>query len=304
MSDISQKSWLADGFEWIQTGEDIENHYIDTQDRDPFKDITLIEIGARTIGYGEVSVEKSDADTLILWNFVHLLPEWRGKGIREAVFEFNEKELVKRARKGGPRSHFQTWANDAPNDWKSLLLDKEFRPSWDALEMVRSDLDDIPNYNLPNGLEVRPVTPVDYRHVWEGMRDAYKEEPWFTESKFDEASYRAWVSSSDLCPELWQAAWDGTRLAGIVQNFIKKQENEAFNRRRGHTERIFVAPSWQRKGVAKALISRSLRVLRDNGMEDATLDVVAENVSGALNLYRSMGYKEIHHFTFYRKPIP
>jgi mycothiol synthase len=170
--------------------------------------------------------------------------------------------------------------------------------------MVRSNLDNIPIYALPDGLEVKPVTSVDCRQVWEGMKQAYRKEPWFTESKFDDARFKQWIDSPDFSSELWQAAWDGDRIVGIVQNFVKKEENEAFVRRRGHTERIFVAPSWQRKGVARALISRSLGMLRDMGMEDATLDVTAENVSGALHLYESMGYRATNHFTFYRKSLP
>jgi len=304
MSVVSQKSWLADGFEWIQTEEDVAGVYKDSEDRDPVKDILIIETDRKIVGYGEATTERTEEDTLLLWNSVHLLPEWRGKGIREAVFEFNESELIRRARRADTRSQFQTWANDASNDWKSLVLTRGFKPSWHVLEMVRSNLNDIPVFDLPDGLEIRQVAPRDYRQLWEGMRDAYKQEPWFTEARFDETHFNQWKNSSDLSPELWQAAWEGERIVGIVQNFVKKEENEAFGRKRGHTERIFVVPGWQRKGVARALISRSLAVLRDIGMVDATLDVTAENVSGALDLYQSLGYKAVYHFTFYRKELP
>jgi len=303
MSTISTKSWLADGFEWIQTAQDIASSYRDTEDRNPFKDILLIEGGSETVGYGEINIEKRDDRTVILWNSVHLLPEWRGRGIREAVFEFNEKELKARAKAASSRGFFQVWANDAPNDWKSIVLANGFKPSWHVLEMVRRNLDDIPHHHLPEGLEVRPISSGDYRQIWEGMRQAYSEEPWFTESRFDEAHFRQWVDSPDFSSDLWQVAWDSDKVVGTVQNFVKKEENETFGRKRGHTERIFVIPSWQRRGVARALISRSLRMLREMGLKEATLDVTAENVSGALHLYESMGYRAINHFTFYRKPI-
>ncbi len=129
MSTISTKSWLADGFEWIQTEQDIASSYRDMEDRDPFKDILLIEDGSETVGYGEITIEERDDRIVILWNSVHLLPEWRGRGIREAVFEFNEKVLKARAKSADSRGFFQVWANDAPNDWKSIVLANGFKPS-------------------------------------------------------------------------------------------------------------------------------------------------------------------------------
>jgi len=306
MSAISRKSWLADGFEWIQTEEDIAQNYADRDKRDPIRDIVLIDVGSETVGFGEILTERVDGDSTAFRNSVHLLPEWRGKGIREAVFDFNEKELLKRKREANVTYYFQTWANDEPNDFKSIVLSKGYVPSWHILEMVRSDLDHIPVCELPHGLEVRPVAPRDYRQIWGSMKEAFRGEPWYVESKYDDDGYKQWVESPEFSPELWQVAWDGDKVVGTVQSYVKKEENEAFGRKRGHTEQIFVAPTWQRKGVASALITRSLVKLRDIGMRDATLDVgvVADKVSGALMLYQSMGYRTLHHFTFYRKPIP
>jgi mycothiol synthase len=40
------------------------------------------------------------------------------------------------------------------------------------------------------------------------------------------------------------------------------------------------------------LIARSFQVLKDHGMEEAALGVDAENPTGALHLYKKMGFKE------------
>jgi mycothiol synthase len=34
------------------------------------------------------------------------------------------------------------------------------------LQMVRPNLDDIPDFALPDGLEIRPVTTDHYRAIW------------------------------------------------------------------------------------------------------------------------------------------
>ena len=92
-------------------------------------------------------------------------------------------------------------------------------------------------------------------------------------------------------------------LVGGVHNHIDNEENQAFNRKWGHTEQIFVRRPWRNKGIAKALITRSLRILSEHGMTEATLDVDTENPSGALRLYENLGFKPYSEFIFYRKPL-
>ena len=85
-------------------------------------------------------------------------------------------------------------------------------------------------------------------------------------------------------------------------NFIDKSENGAYGRLRGYTEGIFVRRPWRGQGLAKALIARSLEMLKAIGMTEAALGVDAENLSGALHLYRKMGFEESKRHTTYRKP--
>ena len=66
---------------------------------------------------------------------------------------------------------------------------------------------------------------------------------------------------------------------------------------------IFVRRRWRNRGIAKAFISRSLRILNEHGMTEATLDVDTENPSGALRLYESLGFKPYSEFTYCRKQL-
>jgi mycothiol synthase len=89
----------------------------------------------------------------------------------------------------------------------------------------------------------------------------------------------------------------------MVLNFIDKDQNEMYGRKRGYTENICVRRAWRKQGVAKALIAMSLKVLKERGMTEAGLGVDAENTSGALSLYKYMGYQEVKRMTIYRKEI-
>ena len=60
--------------------------------------------------------------------------------------------------------------------------------------------------------------------------------------------------------------------------------------RRGWLQSVFTRRPWRRRGLATALIARSLVVLRERGQTSAALGVDADNPSGALGLYEGLGF--------------
>lgn len=103
---------------------------------------------------------------------------------------------------------------------------------------------------------------------------------------------------------LWQVAWDGGEPVGQVDNFIDVLENEKTGKLRGYTEGISVLKPYRGKGLARALISRSLRMLRAMNLQEAALTVDAGNASGALKLYESMGYRTYRTMVEWHKAMP
>ena len=64
-----------------------------------------------------------------------------------------------------------------------------------------------------------------------------------------------------------------------------------------------VGRPWRKRGVAKALIIQSLKVLRERGMAEAALGVDAENPTGALRLYENCGFRCVKRWGCFRKPL-
>jgi mycothiol synthase len=199
------------------------------------------------------------------------------------------------------RKHFESYTNSEDNDWKAVLEREGYVPAMHLFEMVRPDLENIPDSDFPNGVEVRPVKPEDYRVIWDAMKEALRDERFFSQHKYNDKAFEKSMRSPTFTPDLWQIAWSGDEVIGGVHNYIDNEENKEFERLWGHTERIFVSRGWRKKGIAKALIARSLRVLKEAGMEQATLDVDTENPSGAVDIYKKLGYREKLHFIFFRK---
>ncbi|NLU42158.1 MAG: GNAT family N-acetyltransferase [Firmicutes bacterium] len=80
------------------------------------------------------------------------------------------------------------------------------------------------------------------------------------------------------------------RLIGGVTAFWSDAENRRSGKRIGKTEDVFVVPEWRSRGVARQLLAEALRYLKENGIEEARLEVRTNNHS-ALKLYISSGYE-------------
>ena len=76
-----------------------------------------------------------------------------------------------------------------------------------------------------------------------------------------------------------------------------------FDRRRGLLDSVFVRRPYRQRGLGRALVLRSLEVLRERGMTSASLGVDSENPNAALHLYEACGFERIRSSTAWRKPL-
>jgi mycothiol synthase len=90
---------------------------------------------------------------------------------------------------------------------------------------------------------------------------------------------------------------------GSLLTYVNHVENAQFDRKRGYTEGLGVVRDWRRRGVAKALISRSLRAQKAEGMTESALHVDGDNASNATRLYEDCGFVVVSRNTSYRKPL-
>jgi mycothiol synthase len=304
MREIIAASAKVDGFDYSETVEGIAKYYSHLANCDPSRDVLFAEVDGRPIGYSRVWFTERAEGAGYLYHFLaNLVPEWRGKGIWEAMLEWCEAKVVNMSAShpSGKKKEIYIWVMETEKDWISILEKAGYRKVRYGFTMLRPDLENIPDIPLPEGIEVRPVKPEHYRKIWDADVKA-SQDAWL-HLKAEEEWYQNWMSSRLFQPDLWQVAWDGDRVAGAVQNHIDLEENAKFNRKRGWTENIHVGREWRGKGLAQALIARSFGVLKEQGMEEAALGVDALNPTGALHLYKKMGFREDKKSFTYSKPV-
>src|SRR4029450_4394952 len=117
--------------------------------------------------------------------------------------------------------------------------------------MRRGDLATVPEVELPDGLEIRPVTPDQYRTIFDAEREAFKDH--WDHREVGDDYFRTTFARPELDPSLWVVAWDGDEVAGVVQTWIWREENERLGVRRGWLEHIRVLRPWRRAGAGAGI---------------------------------------------------
>jgi ribosomal protein S18 acetylase RimI-like enzyme len=294
----------VDGYDWPTSVEDMARSFAHLDHCDPHQDLILAEVGGETVGYGRGEWYHETDGTYLHDLTGHVAPAWRRRGIGRAILGWTEerqRKVVGEQAKSVPHL-FQVSALDSEQGMAELLLGDGYTVARRWYQMKRPLEGNLPEAPLPDGLEVRPVTPDQYRLIWDASIEAFRDQWGFTEPA--EGFYEEWLEDpTAMQPELWQVAWDGDQVAGQVRSFINRQENADLGRLRGYTEDVSVRRPWRRRGLARALILRSLRILREQGMTEAALGVDTENVSGALRLYESCGFRPSKSGAVYRRPL-
>jgi mycothiol synthase len=303
MAAVLEARRLADQIEYVETAEDLAREYKHLVNSDPYRDMLLVEAGRQVVGYSRVGWAHEDSGEHIYYHFGHLRPEWRRRGIGRAMLHYNEHHLCRLA--GGHANagehYFSSFVAETELGAAALLESEGYRPVRHFYTMVRPSLADIPDLPLPDGLEVRPVLPDHYQAIYQANIEAFRDHWGFSSDALE--PLESWLERPSFDPTLWRVAWDGDQVAGMVLSFIDRAENDAYDRRRGWTEEICVRRPWRKRGLARALIARSLVALKERGMAEAALGVDTENLSGALRLYEGMGYRPIRRSSNYRKPF-
>lgn len=294
---------VADGVEDHATVEWATNFFAHIANFDPRRDILFAVIDDRPVGWMRAWIRPLDDGTQVCIVNGGVLPQWRRRGIGRALQHWGEQHLRDMAAQqpaAGPHV-FRSFAADSEVGLIGMLEQEGYQAIRYGFEMARPFTEPIPDLALPEGVEVRPVAPEQYRQVAAALNEAFRDH--WSHSESTEEDYQRWINSPSFQPHLWQVGWAGDGVAGMVLNFIDQEYNAEFKRLRGWTDPICVRRPWRKQGLAKALIARSMRLLQEQGMTEAGLGVDAQNPNGALRLYESLGFRVTKKFMTYEKPL-
>jgi GNAT superfamily N-acetyltransferase len=120
------------------------------------------------------------------------------------------------------------------------------------------------------------------------LNRAYRDQRGSTE--WTAESWQRWVASPAFRPAFSFLACLGDQPAGVLIALEYEAFAQTTGRRECYIASIGVTTAARGRGIASALIGRSLAAARASGCDLATLRVDAESPTGALSLYERMGF--------------
>ena len=294
------------GTEQQPTAEQLDVTYANLTNCDPTTDIVLIEtIGGEPVGYARTWWEDLGEDRRDFVMLTPIVPAHLDEELFSAVLVALEHHLRPRT-VGVTHPRLRAFA---PHPGPGLEAAGEaawlelagYRAIRFEAALVRPNMSDIPERPLPEGVEVRPVTPGMLRAIFDAHIEAFRGEWDYHEPT--EQEWQEFIDDPLRDESLWKVAWAGDTIVGQVKSFVNAEENEEMGHRRGYTEYISTHAAWRNRGIAGALLAMSLRELAARGMTEAALSADTENPGGAFHLYTSLGFELRAYEAIYAKEV-
>jgi mycothiol synthase len=168
-----------------------------------------------------------------------------------------------------------------------------FSPVRYWFKMARDLNEPIPEPQLPEGFILRHVQDEKDGELWVDVFNWSFIDHW-NHHDLSMEEYRHYVSSPKYNKErdLVAVAPDGT-FAAFCFCWIDPEDNEHNNRKEGWIDILGTRRGYRNKGLGTAMLLAGMHLLKADGMDTAVLGVDAENPTGALRLYESVGFKQV-----------
>jgi GNAT superfamily N-acetyltransferase len=258
---------------------------------DPREDVLIATIEGRPVAFARMDWSDTTDGDRHYWSEGHVHPAWRRRGIGAVLLDLSEarRRVVAASHDHIGRRFLVSEVHDGDRGGLALLAARGYERVRLYRHMVRADLEDVVVPSMPDGLEVRPITPDLLPAVFDAMMEAFQDH--FGTHDASPEAYRRWIDDPDFDRDLLIIAFDGPEVAGGVQGYIVADENLANGYLRGWADPVFTRRAWRRRGLASALLGRALVRLRERGMTSAQLDVDSQNANDAPTLYERNGFR-------------
>jgi mycothiol synthase len=135
---------------------------------------------------------------------------------------------------------------------------------------------------VPDGLVVDGMRDDEYEAFYDALNEAFAEHWEWHPQPYDEWLERRQGEHRDEHGPVWFVVRDGDELAAVTRN-------DADVAGGGYVGAIGVRPAWRGRGLGKALLQQTFGEFWRRGTTRVTLDVDAQNETGAVALYERVG---------------
>ncbi|WP_212829901.1 GNAT family N-acetyltransferase [Catellatospora sp. TT07R-123] len=254
--------------------------------------VVAVEASGSVVGWGSLRSWTEDDGTRVYLSDGYVAPSDRRQGLGLRLLRESEAVAARLAVSSTGRGPVVLAGNASTvqRDRMALLERSGYRQVFTMVEMEH-DGSPVPPRQLPDGVTVRAATVADARLLFALTARVWAGRPFF--SLPTEEELRDWLSSSQLA--LFQVATSDDRVVG----FVAASRSPA----RIEIEDVQVDPDLQRRGLATAMLTRTLSTLTQQGAGPIRLHTEGHDPAGAQSLYERLGFQVVREYHRYRKPL-
>jgi mycothiol synthase len=262
----------------------------------PEENARFVWDGSELVGFVWLIVRPGEREAHKLGQWGGVRPSRRGQGIGTQLFDW----VGRRAAEIAPTldaalpTKLETDAAQHQDDVKALATKAGYEPVRLFLEIARPTNEAVPEIAAPAGLELVPWSA----ELDEGARSAHTEsfaDHWGSEPRTRE-EWEQWYTGhrgfrSDLSVLAVEPASGEVVALVLISCYPQDWATVPIE---AWINTVGTRRAWRGKGVASWLMADSLRRIAaaDDGFERAILGVDAENPTGALSVYRRLGFDD------------
>lgn len=224
-------------------------------------------------------------------------PGWEDRGVGRVLFGWALDRVREMHAAQEPGSAWDYLATAYAADARAIatLSSMGLVPVRYFFEMV-ADPARAPEVPVPDGLRVVAYHPELAEALYEAHEEAFADHWGFEREPYHE--FRGFVvDAADFRADLTLLAVDGDAIAGYVTSF------------EGADGRHFIGQvgtrrPWRRRGVAGALVARSMALAAASGRTVSQLGVDSENPTGAMGVYERLGFATTSQMVAFQLSLP
>jgi len=299
---LAEAARIADEDEEVLTEEDVLRELTDPQAPAATNTLGLVDPAGELLGWAIVRqrLDGRSSRRVFLGGAVH--PAHRGRGIGRALLAWSEAR---------GREVLAAQPDDLPRQLEAFLpgtqaaaIDLHERAGFAIVrhytDMRRYLADPLPPLPDLGDLRIEPYDPARTEAVRSAHNEAFADH-WASEPVTRADWERNFVGDLRFRPEIAFVVLDGEDVAGQTINYLAEADWAASGVREAWIGQLGVRRPWRGRGVATALLVRSMDAFRALGLEAASLGVDTENPTGAVGLYERVGFRATRRYVRLRK---
>jgi len=304
LAELFRASWDADGIDEAVSAERLEHSLsLPGVNIERYLFVVPIEGASSRLKAAGFAIPRKGLQTNSVYIRLVAHPDCRENGLEADLLEYLEGVAAREA-----ASTEVTW-----NLHASIMTGQERRiPLYRGrgYERVRGFLilerdltEEIEMPEEPHGLQIRSIeSDADVMDVHVALDESFRDH--WNPPLFTEEQHRHFFNAPGFRKDLVLVAHDDQgETAGACMNFIRTDYNHERGVREAEVGVLGVRASFRRRGLARALLTRSLQLLKQDGMNTAIIEVDEESPTGANVLYESVGFRERRRTWVYEKPL-